>query len=77
MAIRMLAKRRELADKSWPDGRTAVLEYIVTPSRLAGGVTDAGRQLPDTFIATLTFVDVSRGALGGGAHRLPRELRYA
>ncbi len=51
-------KRRELAHRL-ADGRTAVLEYVVTPSRLAGGLTGAGRKLPDTYVATLTFVDVA------------------
>ncbi len=51
-------KQRELAYMP-SGGKTAVLEYAVTPSRLAGGVTYAGGKLPDTFVATVTFIDVS------------------
>jgi diguanylate cyclase (GGDEF)-like protein len=43
-----------------PDGREERLfEYVVTPSRLSGGVTTQGRALPDQVVTTLTFVDVT------------------
>ncbi len=41
------------------DGEAAMLEYVVTPSRLAGGLTRGGERLPDTFVASLTFIDVT------------------
>ncbi len=41
------------------DGASRILEYVVTPSRLAGGVSQAGEKLPDRVVATLTFVDVT------------------
>ncbi len=41
------------------DGNAAVIEYVVTPSRLAGGFSHGGEQLPDTFVASLTFIDVT------------------
>ncbi len=40
-------------------GQSAVLEYVITPSRLAGSLTHAGKALPDTFVATLSFVDAT------------------
>ncbi len=41
------------------NGQAAVLEYVVTPSRLAGGLDRSGVALPDTFVAALTFVDAT------------------
>ena len=41
------------------DGQPAVLEYVVTPSRLAGGLTHSGAALPDTFVTTLSFIDAT------------------
>ncbi len=42
-----------------PDGATCILEYVVTPSRLSGGLSTEGAALPDRIVATLTFVDVT------------------
>jgi diguanylate cyclase (GGDEF)-like protein len=42
-----------------PSGEPRVLEYVVRPSRLAGGLSRTGRSLPDRCIATLTFLDVT------------------
>jgi diguanylate cyclase (GGDEF)-like protein/PAS domain S-box-containing protein len=52
------AKRREYRYRR-RDGRRALLEYVVTPSRLAGGLAHTGTELPDMFVATLTFVDAT------------------
>jgi diguanylate cyclase (GGDEF)-like protein/PAS domain S-box-containing protein len=41
------------------DGAARILEYVVTPSQLAGGVSVEGHALPDRVVATLTFVDVT------------------
>ena len=41
------------------DGDARVLEFVVTPSRLGGGLTTEGAELPDRIVATLTFVDVT------------------
>jgi len=41
------------------DGVARILEYTVTPSRLAGGISIEGRALPDRIVVTLTFVDVT------------------
>ena len=49
---------RELIYAS-PSGEPRVLEYVVRPSRLAGGLSRSGRTLPDRYIASLTFRDVT------------------
>jgi diguanylate cyclase (GGDEF)-like protein len=41
------------------DGAYRRLEYVVTPSRIEGGVGAEGKPLPDTVVATLTFLDVT------------------
>jgi diguanylate cyclase (GGDEF)-like protein/PAS domain S-box-containing protein len=41
------------------DGAVRLFEYVVTPSRLSGGLSEEGHTLPDQVIATLTFVDVT------------------
>jgi diguanylate cyclase (GGDEF)-like protein len=41
------------------DGACRIFEYVVTPSRLSGGLDAEGRILPGRFVTTLTFVDVT------------------
>ncbi len=41
------------------DGGNRILEYTVAPSRLAGGIDESGKQRDDTFVACVTFVDVT------------------
>ena len=45
------------------DGVLRILEYVVTPSRLAGGLSADGGALSDHVVATLTFVDVTERRL--------------
>jgi diguanylate cyclase (GGDEF)-like protein len=40
-------------------GEPRILEYAVRPSRLSGGISRGGKTLADSFIASLTFVDVT------------------
>lgn len=41
------------------DGAARLLDYVVTPSRLSGGVSSEGAALPHVIVVTLTFVDVT------------------
>jgi diguanylate cyclase (GGDEF)-like protein len=59
------ARARELSHARRA-GQSAILEYTVTPSCLAGGLGDDGRKLPDTFVAALTFADVSEERSAAG-----------
>ena len=38
---------------------TRILEFVVTPSRLSGGLDEEGRERPDELVTCLTFVDVT------------------
>jgi diguanylate cyclase (GGDEF)-like protein/PAS domain S-box-containing protein len=42
-----------------PGGEGRTLEYVITPSRLSGGLGKLGQALPDQVIATLTFQDIT------------------
>jgi len=41
------------------DGETRIIEYVVTPSRMEGRITEDGRRLADSLVACLTFSDVT------------------
>jgi diguanylate cyclase (GGDEF)-like protein len=51
-----------------------ILEYVVTPSRLSGGISVEGRSVADGFIACLTFSDVSARHLA--AERMEKLARF-
>src|SRR5213076_2568569 len=51
-------------------GDTVILEYVATPSRMSGGLDEDGRQLPDTVVASLTFLDVTE------RHRAVERIAY-
>jgi len=38
---------------------TRILEFVVTPSRLSGGLDEEGSERPDRIVTCLTFVDVT------------------
>ena len=51
------AGQREFSYRS-PTGER-ILDYVIRPSRLSGGVSRDGKPLADRFVASLTFADVT------------------